>query len=297
MRLVAYNIQYSKGQDGVYSIERIAEVVSACDIICLQEVECNVDRSGNIDQSERLAEMMPYHHWVYGPALDIDGSTVDSDGQVQRRRRSFGNMVMSRWPIVSTRTHLLPKTGSVTVPSMQRVAVEAVIDLGSTAIRVYSVHLDHVGSFTRVPQARALMETVRRGPQEGGAFSGVVKDDGWAALNGTPMPRAAIVMGDLNCAYDSPEYEIMIGPRSERHGRVVSPDGLLDAWVAAGFDEADGVSHQFGKRIDHCFVSTWLGPAVRSASIDTTQQASDHYPLFVELDEAAIPAEPSATDA
>ena len=125
MRLASYNIQYSKGQDGVYAIERIADVVSSRDIICLQEVECHVERSGNIDQAQRLAEMMPMHHWVYGPAVDVDGSTV-SGGRIVRRRRTFGNMVLSRWPILSTRTHVLPKIGSMTAASMQRVAVEAV---------------------------------------------------------------------------------------------------------------------------------------------------------------------------
>ena len=61
MQLVSYNIQYAKGQDGKFSIERIADVVATGDIICLQEVECHVERSGDIDQARRLGELLPRH--------------------------------------------------------------------------------------------------------------------------------------------------------------------------------------------------------------------------------------------
>jgi len=39
MKLVTYNIQYSKGQDGKFSLIRIAEALQDADIACIQEVE------------------------------------------------------------------------------------------------------------------------------------------------------------------------------------------------------------------------------------------------------------------
>ena len=290
--LVSYNIQYGLGQDGVFDIDRIAGIVAPHDIICLQEVEQHVPRSGDIDQAAALAAAMPRHHAVFAPAIDVDGSTVAADGTVTRRRRTFGNMVLSRWPILSTRTHLLPKTGSLDAPSMQRVALECVIDPGPFPLRVYSVHLDHVDSATRLPQARRLIDIVRAAPAEGGAFCGRVAGEEWLVLSGTPMPRAAILMGDFNCDAASPEYAVLTGPQAAGHGRLVPPDGLVDAWVAAGHDEASGTSHMAGRRIDHCFVSAWLRGCVRAAHIDTNQPASDHYPLVVDLDLDGVGADP-----
>ena len=295
LRFVAYNIQYAKGQDEVFDLGRIAATVADCDVVCLQEVEAFLPRSGDVDQAEELGRLLPRHHWVYGPGLDVDGSIVAADGTVTRRRRRFGNMVLSRFPIRSTRTFMLPKVGSVTAPSLQRTAVEAVIDVGPAPIRVYSVHLDHVGPGTRLPQVDHLLDVIRRAPAEGGAFTGTVKTAEWLPATGTPMPRAAVVMGDMNMDNTSEEYARFVGPREGRHGRLVSPDGFADAFVVAGHDEDSGVSHMNGRRIDHCFVSTILAPAVTGARIDTDNKASDHYPLFVDLDPARIPADPLAT--
>lgn len=41
MRIVTYNIQFSRGKDRNYDLERIARTVEGADIIGLQEVERN----------------------------------------------------------------------------------------------------------------------------------------------------------------------------------------------------------------------------------------------------------------
>jgi endonuclease/exonuclease/phosphatase family metal-dependent hydrolase len=106
MKLVSYNIQYGLGKDGHHDLGRIAEAVADADIIALQEVERFWRRSGMVDQPAEIAGLLPDLHWVYGANLDMDASETDADGQPVHRRRQFGNMILSRLPIISSRNHL-----------------------------------------------------------------------------------------------------------------------------------------------------------------------------------------------
>ena len=47
-----------------------------------------------------LATLLPDYFSVFGPAMDVDFGTRDADGQAVNQRFQFGNMVLSRWPIV-----------------------------------------------------------------------------------------------------------------------------------------------------------------------------------------------------
>lgn len=64
MLITTYNIQYTRGQDDRYDLERIVDTVKDSDIIALQEVENYWDRSGNISQSEAIARLLPDHYFV-----------------------------------------------------------------------------------------------------------------------------------------------------------------------------------------------------------------------------------------
>ena len=69
------------------------------------------------------------------------------------------------------------------------------------------------------------------------------------------------------------------------YGRLTNRKGLVDAWVAAGHDEASGSTHpNAGVRIDHCFVSADLAPRVANARVDDTATGSDHWSLWIELE-------------
>ncbi len=59
MKLVGYNIQYSRGRDGRYDLARVASAVDGADIIALQEVERFWPRTGMADQSAELAALLP----------------------------------------------------------------------------------------------------------------------------------------------------------------------------------------------------------------------------------------------
>ncbi|MCK5622306.1 MAG: hydrolase, partial [Alphaproteobacteria bacterium] len=108
MKIVTYNIQFGLGKDGRFDLERIASEVDGADIIALQEVERHWKRSGNVDQPAQLAQILSHYYWVYGPYFDVDASTSLPGGGIENVRRQFGNMILSKTPILSTRLFPLP---------------------------------------------------------------------------------------------------------------------------------------------------------------------------------------------
>ena len=297
MKFVTYNIQYGLGRDGRYDLARAASVVEEADVIALQEVERYWKRSGMTDQVALLTDRLPDHHWVFGPGLNVDASYRDESGHLVVRRRQHGIMLMSRTPIVSSRNFPLPKYGALKQYSKHQSLLEGVIKTPAGPIRVYSVHLNVMSKDTRTPQIEAILDVHARAHGEGGAWSGDHPDPagGWTEGEEPAMPRQAMIMGDMNIAPDSSEYDLFIGPMTPRHGRLNRRDGFIDAWVAAGHAEDEGVTfrtnaeptepgREDGRRLDYCFVTAGLAARVRGAHIDQVASASDHQPLWVEID-------------
>ncbi len=287
LRLASYNIQYGRGKDDRFDIDRIVSELGEQDLIALQEVERNASRNGFQDQPAEIAARLPDLHWVYGPGIDLDASEI-VDGKPVHRRRQFGNMVLSRWPILSVIHHTLPKMGLARANHLQRILIEAVIDVPSGPLRFLSTHLEHVSPRTRMPQVAYLKELMLRGHERGASFGTTNPDSPWLDRPAPPQPMSAIVMGDMNFEPHGPEYEELCGDWSTWDGRVTPLHGLVDAWVAAGNLTEDGNTlPRPGRdrfRIDHCFVTTDLAPAITAARIGTEAMGSDHNPIFVEMD-------------
>ncbi len=292
MKLVSFNIQYGFGADGRYDLPRIGPAIADADIICLQEVERNWSRTGYDDQPALISAMLPHHHWVYGPAFDMDASIVTAQG-VTNRRRQFGTMILSRLPIRWSRLWPLPKRRMLDPLNTQNAALEAMVVAPSGPLRILSLHLAHVGVAERLEQINFLLSHHARATAEGGPWSGT---DDEPARNWTegeaepPNPARAIWMGDFNCEPHSAEYRRLTG-ETPYHPGARYADGFTDAVAAAG--QTPGSLHTHVKviagetrlrQLDHCFVTPDLAPAVRRVSADTDCPASDHFPLTVEID-------------
>ena len=290
MLFVSYNTQFGTGRDQQVNLERIASAVRGADVIALQEVERHAKRTGMVDQVAELARLLPEYHWAYGPGMDLSADGVDAFGQIIHRRRQFGNMLFSKSPLLTVRNHMLPKLGTMVQFSLQRSAVEAVIETTSgKPLRLYSLHLSHLDDTDRAPQIEHLLQVHAKAYGEGAGWCGTgVYPEMTEGLAAAPMPREAILMGDFNLVSSSPLYSRIVGPLSRGHGRMNALDGLVDAWVAAGHDEAVGntcnSALSLGKRIDFCFVSSALASGVKKAWIDEEAAGSDHQPIWTELD-------------
>ena len=282
MLFASYNIHYGLGRDNRYDVARIADVVAAADVICLQEVVQGWALNAFADQAAEIAERLNRYFFCHG-AFDADSSSVEADGRIVNRRRTFGNAVVSRWPILEARGHLLPKTALPAQFDLQRGVVEALVAAPSGALRVHSAHLSHVATRMRRPQVAAILDLVRGAARRGGTWDHRASDMFVFDEEARPVPESAVVMGDFNFTSTDPEYPMLAGEISPIFGRVATVDDLVDAWVAAG--NAEGPESFPGEgRIDHCFVTHDLAGAVRRAWIDESTPASDHFPLFVEID-------------
>ena len=289
MRIVTYNIQYGRGKDGRFDLDRIAEEVVGADLIALQEVERFWSRSGGADQPRLIARHFPDHHWAYGPGVDLHLAGAASGEHSAGRRRQFGNMLLSRAPLLAVRHHPLPKYGSLGPPmSLQRSALEAVISVQGGHVRVYSVHLTHLSAQTRLPQVDALLRIHASAVREGPPVSGSALADEWT-LDGMPppMPRDAILLGDFNMQPESEEYERIVGPNSPYGGRITNPEGFVDAWVAAGHAIDTGATAEVKDvpaRLDYCFVSAGLKDRIRGVRVDSDAVGSDHQPVWMDIE-------------
>lgn len=285
MKLVTYNTQYGVGRDGRYDLQRIARVVQGADIVALQEVTRNFMRNNMADMVEDLAPLLPDYFHVYGVAMDIDFGMVGDDGKPANRRLQFGNMVLSRWPIVASRNLLLPRSRRSSRGNLQRAALEALVMAPSGPLRVYSVHLDHVSQEERIAQIRHLKERAYAYAMEGGAITGAA-EYGFPEL---PSPEEFVLMGDFNMVRGSPEHLVMTGVPDPVEGPQIVAHHPVDAFALAGgvpdgsVSWSDTTHPEKTRLIDYAFVQANLAARVKSVRIDTEADGSDHQPVWVEL--------------
>jgi len=306
MKIVTYNIRFGLGLDQAYNLERIAAEVDGADIIGLQEVERFWRRSGMVDQPQVLGELLKGFYWAYCPAFDVDASTINGDGSVSNRRRQFGPMVLSRWPILSARTLVLPQLPASELISMSTGALECVIGTPQGPMRVYSLHLSALSPRERLLQIDALLEMNKtiehsgtvmmaagnhRNPAEAQHIVDLDWDNGEPPL---PKPVNTIFMGDFNSTAESAEYIRFAGEADPVFGRGVHSDSFVDSWSVAretaGSPESwwpDPPDRLPGHplRLDYCYVSAVLASKVNRCWVDTTAVGSDHRPYWVQFDD------------
>ena len=283
MKLITWNIQWGRGIDlkvDLLRIARTAREIADFDLLCLQEVAMNfpgLGGSGGENQVEELSSALPGYAAHYGIATDVD------DGRGGRSR--FGNLVLSRLPVIQVFRHLLPWPADPAAPSMQRIAIEAVVQSRWGPLRVMTTHLEYYSATQRMAQVEAL----RRLHEEACGHAALPRPSGdpgepFAAL---PRPSSAILTGDFNFKPDAPEHQRMIST----FGATVPR--LMDAWEIAnpkqphahtvGLYENGWAEHPYC--CDFAFVTADLASRIRAVTVDTQTQASDHQPILVEIAE------------
>lgn len=286
MKVVTYNVQFGIGRDGKLGLERIADSVATADIIALQEVTRNYPTNGGVDMVAGLSALLPDHRYVYGAAMDIDFGALAPEADHAELRFQFGNMLLSRWPIVASRNLLLPRSRTYDKANLQRAALEGLIVTPLGPLRFYSVHLDHVSRDERIMQIRYLKERALAYPLEGGAITGA----GEYGFPEPPCPQDFLLLGDFNMRPGEAEYDEMTGAPDLRFGRRIVAHHPVDASRLAGPPPEDSVSWMdlsgagMHARLDYCFVSAGLGARVKEAWIDAEADGSDHQPVWTVLE-------------
>jgi endonuclease/exonuclease/phosphatase family metal-dependent hydrolase len=282
MKLITWNIQWARGIDLAVDPARIARTarkLADFDVLCLQEVATNfpgLPGSRGEDQVRELSRDLPGYSAHYGAAIDVD----DGKGG----RSLFGNVIFSRLPVMQVYRHLLPRPADPAVQSMQRVAVEAIIAAAWGPVRIITTHLEYYSA----PQRLAQVDALRALHQEacGQAVATHATTDIQGPFRALPRPASAIVAGDFNFRPQDPEYRQIVEPFAAGTGA-----SLVDAWTLAHPGEAHAPSaglyeNSWAKQplcCDFIFVTGDLAPRVRSVSVDSHTQASDHQPVLIDL--------------
>lgn len=283
MLILSFNIQYGFGRDGRYDLARAAKVMAGADIAALQEVDRHWSRTGFDDQPALLAQMLPDHYLAYAPGFDMAAPTAAD----RNRRRQFGPLIAARWPILWTRTHLLPLARMLDPINTQTCALEACIATPDGPLRVLSLHLAHVGQGERLTQIDHLLTATN--PAQGGPWSGTDDEPSrnWTEGEGEPpCPTSALWLGDFNMEPGSAEHRRLVG-HTPYHPGARYADGLVDAvaWLGARPHTHEKViaGTLALRQLDHCLVTPDLTPRLIRAWADTECPASDHFPLWVEM--------------
>jgi endonuclease/exonuclease/phosphatase family metal-dependent hydrolase len=279
MVVITWNVQWCRGIDGEVDPMRIARTARALadfDVLCLQEVAVNfpgLAGSRGEDQMAELSAALPDYVPLFGVATDLD------DGR--GRRSQFGNAIFARLPVLQVFRHLLPWAGDPQVPSMQRMALEAVVVSHGAPLRVISTHLEYYSAVQR----REQVEGLRRLHAEACAHARAPRPSGEPGepFEARPRPASAIVCGDFNFKPDDPEHARMTAPAEPGVPRFV------DAWQSAHpgrpHPPTVGVHDESWPLYccDFLFLTDGLAGRIDEVAVDDATQASDHQPVLLRL--------------
>ncbi|MEM7223257.1 MAG: endonuclease/exonuclease/phosphatase family protein [Pseudomonadota bacterium] len=282
MEILSWNIQAGLGCDGKLDLARIAGDIKAFgdpDVICLQEVarHCEeLDGTSSADQAVTLAMLFPDHEPVYGAGFDQVGRAPD-------RRRQFGNLLLSRLPLLQVFHHILPNPTDPGVARMSRVAVEVVVEGDVGPLRLITTHLAYHSTLQRLAQVRRLRALTA---EVAGALREPSLDRPGTPFAQASHPASSVFCGDFNLVPGSPEYDEMLAPFDD------GTPAILDAWsVIHGEKPHDPTCGIFDREHwtegPHCrdffFITEDLALRAKALEVNLTSAASDHQPLRLVL--------------
>jgi endonuclease/exonuclease/phosphatase family metal-dependent hydrolase len=275
MRLITWNIQCGKGCDGVVDLARIVSVARSladADIFCFQEVsEGFASLDGDVDQGALLAALLPDHRPVFRPAIE----TINNQGKSRR----FGNMTLSRLPVLQVASHLLSWPQDNSVRSMRRQALEVTVQAAFGPLRVTNTHLEYYSAAQRDAQIGRLLDL----QQEASTYRHAA--DEREPYGRQVIAASGILCGDFNFDVSDPQHAML-------HASTRAGLNYRDAWTichpavphAPTCGLHDRVQWKDGADCrDFIFVTEDIAGRVRRVEVDRETAASDHQPVLIEL--------------
>jgi endonuclease/exonuclease/phosphatase family metal-dependent hydrolase len=241
LKIVSYNIRWRGGEDLQHLIKLLREdtEIGGAQVIGLQEVDRNKRRTGHVNTARQIADALGMRYaWAAPPDTDGDGE------------EETGVALLSVFPMSDVERVVLAHEGP---EGRRRVAVGASLQVGTTPLRVYSVHAE-----TRMPVERKV-EHWR-----------AVLDD----LRRFPDVSRAVILGDFNTIKQ----------------KDVSAARRL--FTGEGFTTPIPDERTTWKTFVVELKLDWLwlrGLEARSSGIDKDIDLSDHWPLWVKVKLAEKP--------
>lgn len=278
MKLVTWNIQWGLGCDGKVDLRRIVDTarrLSDADVFCFQEISHGFSpHDGGEDQPATIAALLPGYTPVFRPAVE----RRDTEGRAQ----VFGNMILSRLPVLEITSHILPWPATE-CRSMQRQALEVLVESAFGPVRVTTCHLEYHAFEHRQAQVAHIRQVHENHEKRAGLLFRDASEGPYRTL---PSPVGAIVCGDFNLGPEDPLYAEMRNPFAS------GIPTFVDAWTAVHGSKphapttgvADFKQWPQGPHCrDYIFVSENLAGRIDDLRVDVETTASDHQPVALTL--------------
>jgi endonuclease/exonuclease/phosphatase family metal-dependent hydrolase len=276
MKLITWNIQCGKGCDGVVDLARIVAVARAlgdADVFCFQEVSDNfANLDGGADQSVTIAALLPGYRPVFHPAVE----TVDHEGE----RHRFGNMTLSRLPVLQVANHLLPWPRTAAVRSMRRHALETTVLAAFGPVRITNTHLEFHSAEQRDAQIARLLDLQQEASSQP-TLASVHREP----YGSQTTAASGILCGDFN-------FDVSDAQHAMLHGSSGQGLNYRDAWLIVQPDRPRAPTCGIYDRAqwpngadcrDFIFITEDLAPRVQKIAVDGDTAASDHQPVLIEM--------------
>ncbi len=282
--ILSWNIQNGLGTDGKRSLDRIASVIEAMgrpEVICLQEVSRSMPLDADVTPPDQVAELcglFSEYQAVFGVALDMRVSETNQTAQ-------YGNLILSRLPILSSSCHPLPQPLHPGVKQMPRQATEITVDTGKAGqlLRVMTTHLEFHSQRQRLAQVgamRAIHEQIVACNLDAPAYT---PTGPYQQLN---RASPTVICGDLNCLPGSTELDTLIASAELPEAQ------LREVWQAMHpaqehlptcgiFDRTQWPQGPHCR--DYFVASADLIPRCQTMVTNTETNASDHQPICLTI--------------
>jgi endonuclease/exonuclease/phosphatase family metal-dependent hydrolase len=276
MKLLSWNIQWGLGCDGNVDLRRIVSTARDfcdADVFCFQEVSHGFpDYDLGENQPAVIAALLPSFTPIFRPAVEI----TSPDGRPQL----FGNMILSRLPVLQVTSHMLPWP-AVEARTMQRQGLEAIVGSSFGPVSVTTCHLEFHSALHREAQIRELRRLHEARTKRGRlAF----RDNTSGPYRSIAPSVAAIVFGDFNFEPQDSLYDEMQGDFAD------GVPAFVDMWAARHPGEAHAPTAGIADAAQwpggpHCrdfiFGTENLKARLLDIRVDTETTASDHQPVAV----------------
>ena len=277
IQILSWNIQCGFGIDGRMDLERTATVIKEMadfEVICLQEISKFDELAGCADQVEKISSYFPTHEVFFGAAINRLNPGYST-------RYQFGNLILSRVPVIQSFHYQLPqpRPGSV-CKHMPRQAVEIVILTENGPLRVTTTHLEYHSESQRIEQARKLTD-IQFEVYSNLDYSSHAPESGpYAAVE---RPIDSILCGDFNSAPRDNVYETIVASK-------IREWGYQDAWGIAHENQLHPATcgifdHKQWPEGPHCrdyfFVAGSITTRKLNVFVQSETDASDHQPIML----------------
>jgi endonuclease/exonuclease/phosphatase family metal-dependent hydrolase len=202
---------------------------------------------------------------------------MDGEGRLHR----FGNMTLSRLPVLQIANHLLPWPGAGVTRSMRRHGLEVTVQAAFGALRIVNTHLEYHSADQREAQIARLLDL----QQEASTSSKASVFRHNEPYGSQTLAASSVLCGDFN--FDVADRQHAAIDRSARPGL-----NYRDAWgichpgrprspTCGLYDHAQWTNGPDCR--DFIFTTEDLTGRIRRIEVNGKTDASDHQPVLIEL--------------